>query len=392
MTSQDVIYDAIIVGAGMETSYGNAGIIESSYVLPFAPPDFSKIPHVFLGKMTAARVNYPSGLKHLPWMARLYFNSISKQGQKNGRLMRPLLENAVAEHSALIKGTPAEKYQVSTGRIELYRREKEFLSGQFERDVMRDMEVAFQVLDQAQLQELEPAIKPVFQKGIIWPNSARYTNPGKVVEGLAHKFQQNAGVFCMGQVTALDRGENDVWYVQTQEQAEYKARNVVICTGPWANDLLRPLGCKMPIAMKRGYHQHFNLKGGVTLSHALVDVDKGYLLAPMEDGIRLTTGAEFADRDAPPNLKQIAMALPHARQVLDLGNAVEPTPWMGSRPCTADSLPIIGRATQHSGLWLNLGHGHVGMTVGPTTGRLVAQMMLGEKPFCDPSPYSPQRF
>ncbi|NVN11860.1 NAD(P)/FAD-dependent oxidoreductase, partial [Nguyenibacter vanlangensis] len=75
-----------------------------------------------------------------------------------------------------------------------------------------------------------------------------------------------------------------------------------------------------------------------------------------------------------------------------LGAAVEAQPWRGARPCMPDMLPVIGPAWNHPGLWFHFGHAHQGFTLGPTTGRLCAEMMNGETPFIDPAPYSPARF
>jgi D-amino-acid dehydrogenase len=112
----------------------------------------------------------------------------------------------------------------------------------------------------------------------------------------------------------------------------------------------------------------------------------------MEQGIRLTTGAEFADRDAAPTPVQFDRLLPEARALYPLGESIEAQPWMGSRPCFADSRPVIGHAPGQAGLWLDYGHAHWGLTLGPASGRLVAEMMTGATPFCDPKPYSAERF
>ena len=148
--------------------------------------------------------------------------------------------------------------------------------------------------------------------------------------------------------------------------------------GPWAPDLLEPLGIKLPLAVKRGYHRHFRPRGNAGLTRPVVDVDNGYCLAPMEQGIRLTTGAEFADRDAPPTPGAVRPADAGGRRAcFRSASAVEAQPWMGSRPCFADSMPVIGRAPGQTGLWLAYGHAHWGLTLGPATGRLVAEMITG---------------
>jgi D-amino-acid dehydrogenase len=148
----------------------------------------------------------------------------------------------------------------------------------------------------------------------------------------------------------------------------------------------------MPLKFKRGYHRHFKAMDGASLAHSVFDADYNFLIAPMEQGYRLLTGAEFAALDAPPSPAQLTRVLPYARQLFPLDEATETTAWMGSRPCFPDSLPVIGAAPRHKGLWFNFGHGHYGFTIGPSTGRLLAETISGVKPFCDPAPYLASRF
>ena len=146
------------------------------------------------------------------------------------------------------------------------------------------------------------------------------------------------------------------------------------------------------MAVKRGYHIHYGVKGNDTLGHSVRDADGGFTLAPMRKGIRLTTGVEFADRDAPPSPVQLARDEPLARELFPLARRVEPEPWMGCRPCLPDMVPVIGKGERHQGLWFAFGHAHHGFTLGPVTGRLLAEMMTSEKPFTEPSLYAAGRF
>ena len=159
------------------------------------------------------------------------------------------------------------------------------------------------------------------------------------------------------------------------------AREVVVALGPWSDLVFRPLGYSIPLGVKRGYHLHLAPRGNAVLHHPVLDSDLGFLLAPMNRGIRLTTGVEFARRDAPPTPIQIEQALPRAHALFPLGEAVDATPWKGARPCLPDMLPVIGKAPRHAGLWFDFGHQHHGLTLGPATGRLLAEMMTGETPF-----------
>jgi D-amino-acid dehydrogenase len=125
----------------------------------------------------------------------------------------------------------------------------------------------------------------------------------------------------------------------------------------------------------------------------VLDASYGYLLAPMVRGVRLTSGAEFALRDAPSTPVQIDRDEPRARELFPrLGARLDAEPWRGARPATPDMMPIIGPAPNHDSLWFAFGHAHHGITLGPATGRLIADMVTGETPFIDPTAFSAARF
>ena len=225
------------------------------------------------------------------------------------------------------------------------------------------------------------------------------TNPLALTRAYAAHLVRLGGVVLTGDGRSLHRADGR-WRIDTAE-GPIDASEVVLALGPFAPDLLGPLGIDLPLGIKRGYHLHFRTAGNATLTRPaltrpVVDIENGYCLAPMEQGIRLTTGAEFAARTAPPTPVQLDRLLPDARALFVLGEPVEATPWMGCRPCFADSRPVVGRAPGHDsrlpGLWLAYGHGHWGLTLGPATGRLLAEMMTGATPFCDPAPYAAERF
>ena len=115
-------------------------------------------------------------------------------------------------------------------------------------------------------------------------------------------------------------------------------------------------------------------------------------MAPMAEGLRITTGAELSAPGAGLTPIQLKSAEAAARSLIDLGAAVEPEPWLGTRPCMTDMLPVLGPAEGHRGLWMHFGHGHQGFTLGPATARMLAELMSGEQPLVDPTAYRPDRF
>ena len=225
----------------------------------------------------------------------------------------------------------------------------------------------------------------------MWPDVASLSNPLAVTRAYAARFPALGGVFIKGDARSLHRADGR-WRVDTDE-GPVDAENAVVALGPWSPDVLEPLGIKVPLGIKRGYHRHFDAKGNAALSRPVIDTEYGYALTPMEQGIRLTTGAEFASaRCAAPTPVQFDRLMPHAKELFPLGEPNEAEPWLGRRPNMPDSLPVLGRAPGQNGLWLAFGHGHWGLTLAAVTGRLIAEMMTGATPFTDPAPYRAERF
>lgn len=375
-------------GAGQGTSYGNAGVVDSTYVLPYGPPPLSEIPGMMMGQSTDALINVPYALNNLPWILDFYCKSTQENKFRNAEKLRPIIENAVGEHKNLIKGTKAEKYFLNTGRIKIYRSEAAFQNASRERELFEYFNVPYEVLAKEQVIKRQPYLKPNFYNGVLTSSSCRYTSPGGALAILTENFSSNGGELLINEVANIQK-QNDRWKISAGN-TEYSSTDVVICTGPWTNEVLKPLGYRFPLLMKRGYHQHFHAHEKLTYS--IVDCKYGYLMTSMEEGVRITTGAEITNRTAKPNPVQIKLILPKANELFELGEPAEPKAWVGSRPCFTDSLPVIDRAEKHEGLWFNFGHGHVGLTTGPASGRLMAEMICGEKTFCDPAPYSATRF
>jgi D-amino-acid dehydrogenase len=166
---------------------------------------------------------------------------------------------------------------------------------------------------------------------------------------------------------------------------------VVVALGPWSDTVFAPLGYRIPLRAKRGYHMHYRPTQTI-LSVPVVDTEEGYVIAPMRGGLRLTTGVEIARREAAPTGIQLARAERIAKPAFGLGERLDDAPWLGLRPCTPDMRPVIGRAPRHRGLWFAFGHNHHGLTLGPVSGRLLAEMMTGAAPFIDVRPFRPERF
>jgi D-lysine oxidase len=383
-------------GAGEATSYGNAGIIEGNTIFPAAfPSDWRTLLRIALKRSPLANYHLAFLPKIAPWL--LAFRAASQPARlaETAQAMRPLFARAVAEHEALSLESGAAKYLRRTGWLKLYRTDKGFGGVARELDLAAKLGIANIPLEREAARALEPSLAPVFRHAVHWTGAVSLSNPLAVTRAYAARFAALGGLSFTGDARTLHR-VHPHWRVETAS-GPLDADEIVIALGPWLPDVLDPLGVKLPLAVKRGYHRHFHAQGNAALARPVLDAENGYVLTPMEQGIRLTTGVEFAARDAPPTPVQFKRLLPAAQELFPLGDPVEAQPfggktWLGARPCFADSRPVIGRAPGQAGLWLACGHSHWGLTLGPATGRLIAEMMTGATPFCDPQPYAAERF
>jgi D-amino-acid dehydrogenase len=377
---------------GEETSYGNAGIIEDSITRPTAfPRDVATVLKAAFKQLPAANYHFGALLRLAPWMYEYWRQSRDDRNEASGRALRPLMERAASAHRELIAAAGVEALWREGGYAALYRDAASFAETQRMRELSDMAGIPYEVLDTEGMLAHEPHLAPVFRKAIRWSGTTTVASPGDVTKAYA-RLAQSLGVDVrLGDAMTLARGA-DGFTVQSENGA-VTAGQVVVALGPWSVDLTRKFGLDLPLAVKRGYHRHFKVKGNGGLSRPVLDVDRYYMLAPMNQGHRLTTGAEFTDRDAPPTPVQLDWVLPSARELVpDLGEPVEATPWMGRRPAFADSLPVIGPAPGVPGMLLAFGHTHWGFTLGPITGQIIAALATGAAPPGVPAAYSAKRF
>ncbi len=378
-------------GLGEQTSLGNAGIIEGNTVFPPSfPSDFADLLRIALKRATVANYHLSFLPQIAPWL--LAFRAAAKPERlaEHARLVRPFFATAVAEHEALLAEAGGLHYLRKNGWLKVYRSERSFAAMKPELDMAAKLGLPLQTLDTGAAQALEPSLNPVFAHAVFWPQAASVSNPLGVTRAYAARFAALGGVTVKGDARSLHRAGNR-WRVETDE-GPLDAAEAIVALGPWARDLLDPMGIRLPLAIKRGYHRHFRARGNAGLTRPVLDGTVGYVITPMEQGIRLTTGVEFAARDAAPTPVQFDRIMPKALELFPLGERADSETWLGCRPAFPDSRPVIDRAPGQPGLWLAIGHAHWGLTLGPATGHLLADMITGEPPYVDPAPYRVARF
>ncbi len=379
-------------GAAEETSFGNAGMIQREAVFPHPfPRDFATILRYARNRSIDARYHLAAVPAIAPFLFRYWRNSHPTRYAHIMRAHAGLIEHCVAEHEVLAREAGASELLRRHGWIRLYRTTEKRDTGIADAERARcDFGVDFRVLDARELQAAEPNLAPAFVGGLHWTQPATVADPQGLALAYLRHFEALGGRVVRGDASTLtETGAG--WRVDTAH-GPIDAAEAVIALGPWAAEATRRLGYDLPLAVKRGYHMHYRAQDGADLNHPVVDSERGYCLAPMRRGIRLTTGVEFALRDAPATPVQLGRAEAVAREVFPLAERVDAVPWIGARPCTADMLPVIGRAPRHRGLWFAFGHAHQGFTLGAVTGRLLAELATGAEPCLDPTPYRADRF
>lgn len=380
-------------GPGEETSYGNAGLIQIEGVLPYPfPRDFGKLLRYARNDRTDMHYHATALPGIAPFLFQYWWNSAPERYRHVVAGYAPFILHAVDEHKKLIEAAGAEALIEKNGWYRLFRsaesRDEAFREAE---SVTRDWGVGQEQLTGAEMHSREPGVPDGFAGALHWTGPWSIRDPGKLVIAYAQLLEKLGGRFLTADAMSLEAAGAG-WRVRTAEGV-VEAAEVVVALGPWSDDLTSRFGYRYVLGAKRGYHMHYAQPESPKLTSWVHDTDRGYLLCPMERGIRLTTGAEFARRDSGSTPVQLDRAEVSAREMFPgLGRRLEAEPWRGARPCTVDMKPIIGRAPRHSSMWFAFGHAHHGMTLGPATGRLLAELMAGEAGFVDAAPFSPERF
>src|SRR5262245_17240930 len=302
-------------GAGEETSYGNTGIIQREGVVPYPfPRQIGLMAQYALNLRTDANLHWRALPTMAPWLYRYWAASTPARLAATARAARPLIERCILEHEALMADAGIVGMLRRTGYLRFYR-----LPAALRAEIVKDEAwrktygISYEVINGRKLAELEPHLRGGDAGGVWMPQPVSVGDPGGVTKAYARLFTDRGGRLLAGDARTLTPSRGG-WQVSTSE-GPIAAAAVVAALGPWSMDLLAPLGYRMPLGIKRGYHMHFKAQGNAALNRPVIDVQYGYALTPMVKGIRLTTGAEFALRDAPPSPLQLEKVEPLAREI-----------------------------------------------------------------------------
>ncbi len=378
---------------GREASYGNAGVLSESSVLVLNNPDLLKIlPQLLLYRFNGFRYTPSFVARRLGWFFRFLAHCTPHQARHAAQALRNLQVLSLNQHKQWIKAAEVGHLLRHAGWMKVFRSQKSFRKFQYELDMMRQVGVPFTVYEREQLRQIEPGLKPIYEKAILMDATCSVSSPSDLTDAYVRLFTDAGGSVRQATVTGLSEADRGWRVALATSDGMALAEHVVIAAGAWSSEIASWLGYDVPLAWERGYHMHFAQGDRPPLRRAIHDFAAGCILAPMRQGIRITTGVEIAARDAPKNFSQIKKAIINASEAYEIKQPLDDEPWMGRRPTLIDSLPIIGPAPRHARLWFNFGHQHVGLSMAPGSGLAIAAMMAGRPPPVDCAPFRAARF
>lgn len=371
-------------------SAGNAGYLSQGGIFPIASFEtFRQLPRLLLDQASPLSIRLSHLPRLVPWGMQLLAACKPGKARRAMQALAALTEPSVQSYAPLLKAGGAEDLIDTCGGLHVFKkpRSAETLTALI--DTYDRLGISAEHLDGHTLREFEPALSPTLAGALHFPGSARCLDPRELGQRFAENITARGGIILRGAVRAIRPGSDGGWSLAT-EHGEMEAENTVIAAGRWSDELMRPLGYRVPLEAERGYHLMLP-SPDVRLNHPLIATDHQFAITPMAAGIRLAGTVEFAGRRATPNFARADMLLPQAQSILPELQGAGATRWMGHRPSLPDSLPAIGAGSE-PGLYYAFGHQHCGLTLAAVTAKLLGDLMSGREPDIDLTPFDITRF
>ncbi len=377
---------------GCGTSFGNAGILSFSHVLPVGHPGvLQSLPRLLLRRDSPLRLRWAYLPRLLPWLLRFLRASLPPRYERHAQHLHALVARAAEAHDQLIATLGLERLVRPAGWLKLVREGDPDRETLWERRFLDRFEIPYERIDGERALALEPALAPGVRGGLFLPLERSVVYPLDYTRAIFADLERRGGRWEGVRVSGLEHAGGRIRRVLT-DRGPITADLVVVAAGAFSGELLRPLGLRVPLEAERGYHVTFEVVADTPQPRRpILALDEGFLLAPMKDGVRLTTGIELASAYAPPDFAHVRRLARRAPRWL---RGLEPrirSEWIGYRPCLPDSLPVVGFAPGFENLLLAFGHHHLGLTLSAVTGRIVADLVAGRDPGLDLSPYRADR-
>lgn len=387
-------HDVVLVDRqqpGEGASYGNAGVLASCSVVPITVPGlFAKAPRMLLDPGQPLFLKWSYVPKLLPWLTRYLSHCRPEETKRIAAALYHVVGDSLSDHQALAEGTGAEKWLVPSDYLFAYRDRAHYESDAFAWSVRRAHGFTWQELEGSKFADYDPAFSDALRFATCLSDHGRIADPGHYVKDLARHVEAEGGRVIKGEVTELVQEDGTVSGVRIGGKT-IGCSSVVLAAGAWSGPLAKALGVDVPLESERGYHMELWEPNQMPRSPVMIASGK-FVATPMDGRLRLAGIVEFGGLDAPPSKKPFQLLLNNIRAAMPNLTWKKETKWMGHRPAPSDSIPVIGPAPSAPNAYLAFGHHHIGLTGGPKTGRMVADMIAGRRANFDLAPYSPARF
>ncbi len=379
-------------GPAAGASFGNAGAVVNGSCAPTAMPGIIFDVLKMIGRPLSPLTVRPSYLPELlSWLISFLGESRRSRVLRNSVHLYALSSRAAAGWRTLTDNTSLSNLLQEVGWLKVYESDQAFAATAHARSLMDSLGTPYEVLEQNDILELEPELAPIFPHAIFQRDSLHIVNPGRMVNGMVELLLQGGGQFRQFNASRIEITNYGIRLNDTTEQIS--ADKVVIAAGAWSKTLAHQLGDFIPLEAERGYHLMLPIADNAVLKRPVLNADKSFVLSPMETGLRLTSQVEFAGLTAPPDFRRVRSLLPLVERMLPGKLRLdEQSVWMGHRPSLPDSLPVLGFATKTNKVVYAFGHQHLGMTMGPASALIVADLIAGRQSAIDLAPYRANRF
>ena len=376
---------------GHPASDGNAGHIGTASLVPWANPGNRKTALRYLADRHHPLRFRPSDmLRHMRWVARFMTASTATRSHLGADALRSLLDLSFPTLDPLLAAAKVAHLLRRDGLLHVFETAASFEAATAGYTLRQKHGIAVDYLTTNEIGDLEPALNPgtgrPLVRGVLLPDVGQITSPRTLRVAYRKSFTA-AGGRC--EPVGVQRTEGTTLHLEDGQSQTF--HRIVIAAGVASGRLVGGLGVRVPVIAERGYHLQY-ADQGTLLRRSVLNVDRRVVYSPHDDGLRLTTGAEFTHVSRPADPDWMRPIFEGARELCPgIPPISEAVSWSGDRPSTPDSLPIIGPAPRNRHVLLAYGHGHIGLTLAAPTAALIADLIAGRTPPVDLTPYAPDR-
>ncbi|CDX58000.1 FAD dependent oxidoreductase [Mesorhizobium plurifarium] len=386
------VIDPALPGSEDQCSYGNAGGICPGSCIPNSMPGVWKnVPKWLMDPEGPLYVRLAYLPHALPWLLRFLAASRKSRVEEISAAMRALHRYTFECYEPLMKEAGCEELLQKRGQLFVYESADGPGKNNYGLELRRAHGVRVEILDADEIRQLEPALASIFKSAVYLPEQGQCPNPGRLVQKLAEHAARQGARFVQTRVKDFELNGQELTGVVLEGGERRAIDQAVLAAGAWSAKLASKLGNRIPFETERGYH--VMVKGADTgLRIQTISADRKFVASPMEEGLRIAGNVEFSGLRAPPNMFRADALLKQARPMFRKFREGEVKRWMGHRPGTPDSIPVIDRARRARNVIYAFGHGHQGLIAGSVTGKLVAELAAGLPATADLSPFRADRF